>query len=346
MKHCFIISPIGDEGSNIREHSDDVFDFIIRPAMEELGIKAYRSDHIQSAGKISDQMFNSILNDDLCIAVLTFNNPNVYYELAIAQSAARPVIILIEKGHILPFDLKDLRVIYYDLKPRPIHERIYIKAIVEQVRDLSNNDALEKVPFAPNLSPLGGDNLFRSFNRAENYGVSDDWVKILSESKEVFYLCGISVERWIKPKNIGDVFRKKSEEGCKIRVIITDQDNAGLSLILNERDHQGSVVKTKQSICETYIFFLELQKLTKNLEIRLMKKCLPHQMMVINENKAVVINYLFSTATFRSPLIEVKKQSELYKIYNSEFDTLWDNSEKNENSIQLTIADKSTKKKK
>ena len=77
-----------------------------------------------------------------------------------------------------------------------------------------------------------------------------------------------------------------------------------------------------------------------------MKKCLPHQMMVINENKAVVINYLFSTATFRSPLIEVKKQSELYKIYNSEFDTLWDNSEKNENSIQLTIADKSTKKKK
>ena len=29
----------------VREHADDVFDFIIIPAMKELGIEAYRSDH-------------------------------------------------------------------------------------------------------------------------------------------------------------------------------------------------------------------------------------------------------------------------------------------------------------
>jgi hypothetical protein len=35
-------------------------------------------------------MYDSILKDDLLIAILTFQNPNVYYELAIAHAAARP----------------------------------------------------------------------------------------------------------------------------------------------------------------------------------------------------------------------------------------------------------------
>ncbi len=43
-------------------------------------------------------MFKSILHGDLCVAVLTGYNPNVFYELAIAQAAACPTIILIEKG--------------------------------------------------------------------------------------------------------------------------------------------------------------------------------------------------------------------------------------------------------
>ena len=46
-------------------------------------------------------MIGSILGDDLCIAVITGQNPNVFYELAIAQCAARPVIILVEKGQVM-----------------------------------------------------------------------------------------------------------------------------------------------------------------------------------------------------------------------------------------------------
>src|SRR6202040_2665547 len=100
-----------------REHADDVFDFIVQPAMQELGIYAYRSDHNIAVGKITEQMFSSLLNEDICIAILTFHNPNVFYELAIAQSAARPTIILIERGTTVPFDVRDLRAIVYDFKP-------------------------------------------------------------------------------------------------------------------------------------------------------------------------------------------------------------------------------------
>ena len=39
----------------------------------------------------------------------------MFYELAVAQCAARPVIILIEEGPDLPFDVKDLRSVYYSM---------------------------------------------------------------------------------------------------------------------------------------------------------------------------------------------------------------------------------------
>jgi len=148
MKRCFIISPIGQEDSPIREHADYVFYFIIKPALDEHGIDAIRSDHLPEPGKISDQMFREILNDDLCIAVVTGHNPNVFYELAIAQSAARPFILLMEKGGILPFDIHDLRCVYYELKPRTLFERVYAKQLSDHVKSL---DAMNwRVP-----SPLG-----------------------------------------------------------------------------------------------------------------------------------------------------------------------------------------------
>ncbi len=117
-KTCFVISPIGAEGSDVRSHADDVFNHIIKPALSELGFaKIERSDHMSDAGRITEQMFAQIAEADLCIAVLTGFNPNVFYELAVAQCAARPVIILIEKGNELPFDVKDIRSIEYALQP-------------------------------------------------------------------------------------------------------------------------------------------------------------------------------------------------------------------------------------
>src|SRR5579862_8918726 len=129
-KRCFVISPIGAEGSDVREHADDVYDYIIKPAMGACGITAFRSDHLREPGKISEQMFRSLVREDLAIALLTGHNPNVFYELAIAQAAARPVIILLLKGQVLPFDIQDLRCVYYDLKPRNLFENVYVNEII------------------------------------------------------------------------------------------------------------------------------------------------------------------------------------------------------------------------
>ena len=122
-KRCFVISPIGEKGSKTRHHADAVFEFIIDGAMkkfqkkhEKIVIDTVRSDHILESGPISQRMFEEILKADFCVAVLTDHNPNVFYELAVAQAAARPLIILIQKGQDLPFDVQDLRCARYDLE--------------------------------------------------------------------------------------------------------------------------------------------------------------------------------------------------------------------------------------
>ena len=142
-KRCFVISPIGQEGTAIRGHADDVFEFIIQPAMKKfkeefkIEINAVRADHIEQMGGITKQMFDEILKADLCVAILTGHNPNVFYELAVAQSAARPVIMLIEKGQSLPLNVKDLRCVQYELQPvTRLIQGVYANEVFDKVKSI------------------------------------------------------------------------------------------------------------------------------------------------------------------------------------------------------------------
>lgn len=95
----------------------------MKPAVQQLHITPQRADLVLKHGRITDQMFESILREDFCIALL--HNPNVFYELAIAQAAGKLVILMVQKGEDFPLDVKDLRCGRYDLKPRPLFEGKY-----------------------------------------------------------------------------------------------------------------------------------------------------------------------------------------------------------------------------
>ncbi len=156
-RSCFVISPIGQPDSPVRNHADDVYRFIIRPALEKFGIRPERSDEISETGRITEQMFERIFGADVCVVVLTGFNPNVFYELAVAQCAARPTILLVEKGQSLPFDVKDLRTIEYQLQPiAPLVDGAYAELMEKQLEDLeargwSVPGLFEQFEFAPKL---------------------------------------------------------------------------------------------------------------------------------------------------------------------------------------------------
>ena len=115
-KRCFVIAPIGKEDSEIRRRSDQIFSYVIKPAVERLGYEAVRGDQISQPGMINSQVFEHLLEDELAITDLTGKNPNVYYELAVRHAADKPVISIKDVSESLAFDVVGMRTIDVDFR--------------------------------------------------------------------------------------------------------------------------------------------------------------------------------------------------------------------------------------
>jgi hypothetical protein len=116
LRQCFVISPIGDSGSEIRKRADQVLRHVIEPASKHCGYDAIRADGISEPGIITAQVIQHILDDPIVIADLTGANPNVFYELAIRHAIRRPLVQIIQKGEKIPFDVAGMRTIPVDHK--------------------------------------------------------------------------------------------------------------------------------------------------------------------------------------------------------------------------------------
>ncbi|MDX2309325.1 MAG: hypothetical protein NW216_13880 [Hyphomicrobium sp.] len=187
-RYCFVISPIGEANSPEREHANLVRDLIIRPAVEGSGgapgvlcpqFKARRDRREGETGpryfvhrgdddltsRIMDRVAHNIVAYDLIVAILTSFNPNVLYELGIAHSAGRKVVLLRSARETtkLPFDIQHERYIPYTLEPdeRPrlldVVRTAMQKAVDEEYAAAEN--AASDRPIAafnlPKLEPLG-----------------------------------------------------------------------------------------------------------------------------------------------------------------------------------------------
>src|SRR5688572_13315379 len=89
-KSCFVISPIGEVGSEVRARADQILKYVIQPAVKVFGYVAIRADAMPEPGLITTQIIDRIINDDLVVADLTGKNPNVYYELALRHAIRKP----------------------------------------------------------------------------------------------------------------------------------------------------------------------------------------------------------------------------------------------------------------
>jgi hypothetical protein len=331
VRKCFVISPIGQEGSAVREHADDVFDYIIKPAMEECGIQPFRADHMREPGMISEQMFQAILSEDLCVAVLTGHNPNVFYELAVAQCAGRPVIVLLEKGQELPFDIRNMRCVYYDLKPRSLFDRVYVKEVVAHIK------AFEKAGWqSTNLfggMSLGVGNLqeqdIQCFEKAIDYGSPEKWLHHLENTVKVFELMGISLRNtpWRQCKGFAELLQKKAAAGCETRILIMHKDNALLHEIISKDAEEESSKRIAYDVQEMFDYFSSLAAKHKNIHVRRITRGFPYVQLTRTDEHVLFIQYLYGEKTLWCPLWRCSARSPLYAKMTKEFDYFWRTSE-------------------
>jgi hypothetical protein len=106
---CFVMMPFA---APLGEYYSKIYE----PAIKKAGLNPLRADaDIFGTGKIIDQIWTGINSAKVLIAELTSRNPNVFYELGLAHALRKPVVLICSNEEDVPFDLKHIRVIYYDL---------------------------------------------------------------------------------------------------------------------------------------------------------------------------------------------------------------------------------------
>jgi hypothetical protein len=91
------------------------YNYIIKPAVKDAGLKCIRADEIKHSGPIDVPMYEQLLNADVVIADLSTSNKNAYYELGV-RHALRPytTIVICEDGiKTFPFDVNHVLIQQY-----------------------------------------------------------------------------------------------------------------------------------------------------------------------------------------------------------------------------------------
>lgn len=119
MQTCFIIQPF-DNGQFDKRYND-----IIKPTIEDLGLEPYRVDEDFTSQILIEDIEKGIKSSLICLADITLDNPNVWYELGFAFSANKPVIMICSKNRssAFPFDVRHKSIIRYSTdSPRDFEE--------------------------------------------------------------------------------------------------------------------------------------------------------------------------------------------------------------------------------
>jgi len=133
--YCFVLMPFAELADVQKVYEDHV-----KPLLEgRCGLRCQRADDIYDISGVMQSVWEGINRARVIIADLTERNPNVFYELGIAHTLGKPVIMLTQSMEFVPFDLRHLRCIVYKYKPKDI-ERLE-KALERTVkRVLSSTD--------------------------------------------------------------------------------------------------------------------------------------------------------------------------------------------------------------
>ena len=124
MTTCFVIQPF-DSGK-----FDKRFDDVYKPALEDAGLEAYRVDRDPGVDVPIESIEDGINNAAICLAEITTDNPNVWYELGYAFAAGRPVILVCSDeraGRGFPFDIQHRSIIQYSPESTSDFEELRVR---------------------------------------------------------------------------------------------------------------------------------------------------------------------------------------------------------------------------
>lgn len=94
---------------------DDVYR-VITESSKKQGFNCIRTDQENKPGNLLQYIVKTIVESQLLIAVIDNRNPNVFYEMGIAHSLGKSVILVCQQkdSSKVPFDIQSNRVLFYE----------------------------------------------------------------------------------------------------------------------------------------------------------------------------------------------------------------------------------------
>ncbi|WOO36056.1 nucleoside 2-deoxyribosyltransferase [Anaerocolumna sp. AGMB13020] len=155
MKKCFIVCPIGQEGSETRNRSDKLLKFIIAPVCKECDYEPIRIDIVNTNGVITEEIIDHLKNDELVIADISELNPNAFYEIGYRSALGRHIIHLRSKSQNIPFDISTIRTFDYELTDLESVDQLKSR-LTQTISALSDD--------TPNSEDMPENNISNNFN--------------------------------------------------------------------------------------------------------------------------------------------------------------------------------------
>lgn len=102
-----------------------------------------RGDEIYTSGDIFSKIIRYIVKASLIIVNIDGKNPNVFYELGIAHTLGKNVILISRRKDDIPFDIRQNRIIFYN-KEDDLYKSLY-EAMKIYRENNSNNISPQKI---------------------------------------------------------------------------------------------------------------------------------------------------------------------------------------------------------
>lgn len=105
----FIAMPFNDDKYNI------IYNKYIKPMLKEMYYEPIRVDEKTNPGDVMEFVWKEINESAFVIADVSIANPNVLYEIGIAHTLGKEVIVLTDSPDEVPFDIRKNRYLSYSI---------------------------------------------------------------------------------------------------------------------------------------------------------------------------------------------------------------------------------------
>ncbi|MGH9713182.1 MAG: hypothetical protein ACRD5M_07780 [Candidatus Acidiferrales bacterium] len=139
-RECFVIQKFD------RGHYDKLYDEIFDPAIRKADLLPYRVDRDPSASIPIETIEQKISESSACLAEISEDNPNVWFELGFAIACEKPLcLVCAATREKFPFDVQHRQIIRYPIHPLPTdYESLKGSITARLVAAISKGESLRK----------------------------------------------------------------------------------------------------------------------------------------------------------------------------------------------------------